>query len=163
MARRYAEGTQVPVEKTQAEISTLLTKMGVIQQMTAQTVDAITVAFVLRGVAYRLTVPKPDPTLPAFTRVKINACSWKPANAQQVGEKVALETARRLRALGALIKARMVAVQEGIITVEQAFIGDIVVGANGQTLADHALPQIAKAIEEGRQPCMLALPGISNG
>lgn len=158
MSRRYAEGTEVPIERTLAEIGGMLGGIGVTQQMTMQDTAQYVVAFVVNGVAYRLSVPKPDPNEQRFTRVKVNATSWKPATAEQQADKVKQEMARRMRALGALIKARLVAIEEGIQTVEQAFVGDIVVGSQGQTLAEVALPQVMQAIEKGQAPGNLALP-----
>lgn len=148
----------MPIEKTLAEINTLLDSIGCSQTMTAQSATEFTVAFAVAGVAYRLSVPKPDPASTEFCRVKVNASSWKPATPEQINERVKQETARRMRALAALIKATLVAIEEGITTMERAFIGDIVVGPQGQTMADQVLPQVAAAIERGQVAGTLALP-----
>lgn len=158
MARGYAEGTKVPLEQTQAEISNMLARLSCSQTMTMQNDKEFTVAFVLGGVAYKMSVPKPDETSKDYTHVKVNARASKAATPDQVQAKVRQEMARRMRALAALIKARLVAIDEGVTTMERAFIGDIVTGPNGQTVADMILPQIAKTLEAGGTVGTLALP-----
>lgn len=158
MARNYAEGTKVPLEKSLAEINGMLSRLNCSQTMTMQTDDHFMVAFVIDKVAYKMSVPKPNPKEKRFTEVGINGSTTKPATPKQHAEKVQQEMARRMRALAALIKARLVAVDEGITTMERAFIGDIVAGPNGQTVADMIVPQIANALERVEGVGTLALP-----
>lgn len=151
----YARGTTVPVEKTESEIKALLKSAGATKTMSYEDDEFHVVAFEIQFIAYQIRLPKPDPADQRFSYI---ACGRgrTAANAAQREQKIKQEIARRMRALGALIKARVVAVDEGITTIERAFVGDIVVG--GQTMADYVLPQVHKAIEAGQPVGVLALP-----
>jgi len=57
----------------------------------------------------------------------------------------------RWRALFLAIKAKLVAVSEGISTVEEEFLAWMVL-PNGRTAGEHFLPQIERAAESGDMP-----------
>lgn len=60
----------------------------------------------------------------------------------------------RWRALVLAIKAKLESVDSGIETFEEAFLAHVVM-PNGQTFGRVAIPQIQKAIEEGKMPTSL--------
>ena len=62
------------------------------------------------------------------------------------------------RALALVVKAKLEAVEAGIVTFEEEFLAQLVL-PGGQTVAEQALPAIRKAFETGRMPAAL-LPGL---
>ena len=58
------------------------------------------------------------------------------------------------RALALSIKAKLVGVDDGIETFEQAFMAHVVM-PDGLTLGDHVTPKIAAAYESGKMPALL--------
>lgn len=133
--RRYAEDTTVEASDTRREIEALLSKHGADQFLSGwdtQNQQAL-VGFRIQNRQVRILLPVP-----------------KKASAQQE---------RRLwRALLLVLKAKLVAVADGISTIEKEFLADIVL-ANGQTVGQWASPQIEGVYETGQMPSLL--PGVT--
>lgn len=109
MTTRYAENTAVPVERSRAEMSYILTKHGVERQgwMTGPEGDQL--GFVLRGRSYRLTIEKPT-------------MAWAEANAgprTPYEDAIAREWRRRWRANVMLLKAKLEFADDDTTTVER--------------------------------------------
>jgi hypothetical protein len=156
--RRYAEGTKVPLEKSVMEINMMIVAMGSTQTMQMQDDKAWTFAFFVDGIGYKLAVPRPDPNSPEFATVKVNGNTTTAMTPEQKRVRIDAELARRMRALAALVKAKKIAIEEGIVTTEAAFMGDIVVDKGGGTLQDQVLPQVKAALDRGQLAGVLALP-----
>lgn len=58
--RRFAEGTDVPVERSQAELAGILRKHGVLRQAWASAPEGDTLQFELEGHQYRLRIERFD-------------------------------------------------------------------------------------------------------
>lgn len=156
MAKGYAHGTTVTAQQTQAEIMGLLAARGVNKIATMNEPSRFALAFEFDGVPYRISLPLPEPDEPRFTTYKQGASTYSRSegSAKQLFEK---ELNRKWRAFGMVIKAKLVAVEEGISSMEAEFIGNVVL-ASGRTLSEtHAseLPALAKA----GKVAALALPG----
>lgn len=67
------------------------------------------------------------------------------------------ERMTKWRALVLYVRSRLVAVQAGITTLEDAFMSDIVL-PDGARLGSWMRPQLALAYEQGSQPKMLPAP-----
>lgn len=144
MSRPYAAGTTVTANRTEAEIKDLLTRRGVTKIATMVDCDAFSIVFEFGGVAYRSKLPLPDPEDPAFTEYSQKSVTYRRAeNASR--ELYAKELNRRWRAFGMVIKAKLVAVEEGISTMQEEFFGQAVTG-NGQTVAERFLPELPKIL-----------------
>jgi len=124
----YAETTRVPINKTKADIETLVERRGATAFGIMQRADAVQVAFVLeeRNILFRLTLPDGDQ-----------------------------KRRSRWRALFLVIKAKLESIEAGIETVEEAFLGQVVM-PDGRTVYETASPMIAKNYEGGGVPL---LPG----
>lgn len=58
--RRFAEGTDVSVERSQAELAGILRKAGVLRQAWASEPEGDTLQFELAGHSYRIRIVRPD-------------------------------------------------------------------------------------------------------
>jgi hypothetical protein len=138
-ARRFAEDTKVPIDRTISEIKTALKKAGADQIAVFESNHQTAVAFTLGTGMYRITVP---------LRV-----IGRPTQAQ-----IAQNERRSWRLLNLLIKAKLQGVAEGVTTIEREFLADRIL-YDGQTLSEHILPELKLAHEEGRMPTQLLLGG----
>lgn len=152
----YASGTTVAAARTQGEIMGLLAGRGVtkIATMTDDENRVYTLAFQHEGVPYRCSLPLPDPNERRFTQ---HSRGFRTESAAR--EEYEKEVNRRWRAFGMVIKAKIVAVEEGISTMGAEFIGNAILGT-GRTVAETHAPELAQLVALGRLPA-LALPGGS--
>jgi hypothetical protein len=132
----YAKGTRVPVGNTKTEIERLLIKYKARATAFFANEDGAAVAFEMqeRRVMFKISLPAGD------------------APKAQQGRR------ERWRALLLSIKAKLVSVDSGIETFEEAFMAHVVM-PDGQTVADHVRPRIESAYKEGKM--LPLLPGPS--
>lgn len=144
MSKGYAQGTTVTAGKTEAEIKDQLARRGIVRIGTMVELGSFTLGFEHQGVAYKIVLPLPDPNSDAFTKYRQGSTIYDRADtaARELYEK---ELNRRWRAFGLVIKGKLVAVEEGISTIEREFIGNVVLPGGktiAETYADH-LPELA--------------------
>ena len=149
---KFAKGTTVSVEKSRAEIETLLKKHG-IADVGIMSYGGVAVVVFRRGaVSYKLTMPALDPTSKQFTHN-----GWNVLSERQSEAKYQQEERRRWRALGLVLKAKLVAASDGVVTFEQEFLA-FALTQDGQTVGERIIPQL----ETGSLDVMrLALPGVT--
>ncbi len=129
---KYAQGTTTTIATSQEEIRKLVVRFGATKFGTFEDEHGQTVMFQTSDIPYKITLP-------------INK------------QLSSAEQKRRWRVLVAIVKAKMVAVEEEVSTFEREFIGNVVL-LGGQTVADtysKSLPEVASG--GGLQ--QLALPG----
>lgn len=178
--RRYAQDTEVPVERSRAEIERLLKAHGASQFGSASDEEKgiAFVMFKLQDRMFRIEVVSPtvaqfkraDPPPPPephkngrhpysreqldqrdrteYERVLKRHDANENARAQRWLDG---EERRRWRAQLLLLKAKLEMVAMGATTVEREFMADMLM-ANGQTVAQHALPQIEAMYRDGKMP-----------
>lgn len=132
-ARRYAAGTTVPVSRSQDEIRDELRKLGADQIGVMEGGGRGYVVFKIRDTLYRVASPE--------TKAKARG-------------SVEPEQRRIWRAIVLLVKARSVAIREGITTVEREFLADAVM-PDGSTFADHSPRMIEQAYKDNGPPRLL--------
>lgn len=177
---RYAENTEVPVERSRAEIERLLKSHGATQFGSASDEEK-GVAFVMFRLCdrmFRIEVkqPKADqipkgkpPTAPTpHTRARwpktIAEMNDRDQREYQLALKryndnerrkseswIAQEERRRWRAQLLLIKAKLEMIATGETTAEREFMADMLM-ANGKTVAQAALPALAAMYRDGKMP-----------
>jgi hypothetical protein len=148
----YAERTTVPVDRTMAELGRLLDQHGATgfaygrdsEQQVAH------VVFRLRGRLCRFSVDAPSAA--QYGRL----ANGRPRSPRQAQEKAEAEHRRRWRAKYMLTKALLVAVQDGDITLDEAFLPFMLL-PDGSTVAQWAEPQFDR-IDAGMMPPLL--PGV---
>lgn len=134
----YAKGTKVPVERSKVEIETLLVKHKARSTAFFSAEEGAAVAFDMqdRRILFKIGLPKGET------------------------DKAARGRREKWRALLLSIKAKLVSVESGIETFENAFMAHIVM-PDGQTVSDHVRPRIEAAYKE--QKMVPLLPGPNTG
>lgn len=151
----YAEGTSVPEARTRAELETLLHRYGA-DAFSYATMEGrgTAVQFRLNGKWVRMGVPVPSRADPMICQTP----SGRLRTEAQIEENLAAERRRRWRSLFAVVKAKLVAVADGISSIEREFMADVVL-PDGSTVSEWLTPQLESAYEAGIMPReMLALP-----
>jgi succinylarginine dihydrolase len=138
MAAVYAQGTEVPPEKSAAEIQAMLKSLGAQRMGIMHSPAETVVVFDVRGAMYRIATPPLTPR-PRVKAEQLEREAW--------------------RALVLLVKAKKVAIEQKITTVEKEFMADTVM-PDGSTLLDHREAIITHNYREGGAPRLL---GFSNG
>jgi hypothetical protein len=151
---RYAEQTDVPSERSRAEIERTLARYGAAQFMYGWDRTTAIIAFELadRRIRFRLTLPDRDDA--AFTRTPARGTKRSDAHAERAYEQAVRQ---RWRALALVIKAKLEAVESGITEFEDEFLAHIVL-PDGATVGEHLLAQVADAYRTGRMPPLLPGP-----
>lgn len=130
-ARKSYAGTEVPVEKSQGELRSLLQKFGATQFTFGEGRDWAGIEFVHNDQLVRLRCPLRQPT-------DQQVASWKNAahvaTAEAVARLLDKEAMRVWRVLVWSVKARLVAVEEGLESFEQAFLSHLVDPSTNVTL-----------------------------
>lgn len=147
---KFAEGTDVSVDRSKAEIEAVLTRFGADQFMYGWKGEAAAVAFRSNGRQIRFLLPMPQAT-DKDMRQDRRGFERSPSAVQSAMDK---EKRRRWRALCLCIKAKLESVATGIETFEESFMAHVVL-PNGQTMTEHARPLIHQAYESGTMPALL--------
>jgi hypothetical protein len=147
---RYAEGTTVSPERSQAEIGETLRKYGAQGFAYGWEDQRAMIAFRAhdRQVRFLLDLPHIDDDAFRWTPTK----QRRKADAQRAAFEA--ETRRRWRALALAIKAKLEAVDTGITTFEDEFLAHIVL-PDGSVVSDHVHAEIERAWATGTTPRLL--------
>lgn len=151
----YARNTTVTEDRSRQEIERMLMKYGASRFgcMSDYEHRIALIEFSYRKIAIQMRIPLPDPKAKQFT-MKERGYGLRSANVAR--DLFSKEVRRRWRSLSLALKAKLVAVEDGITTFENEFMPYMVTD-NGQTLAERFGHLIASAQTTGR----LCLPGPS--
>lgn len=136
----YATGTTVSAGSSRDEIERILRRFKASNFAYGWSEDSAAVGFTVGGLTIRISVPMPDPDDKKFT---VTPARRVVRTDKQAAEAYESEVRRRWRALATVIKAKLIAVEDGISTVEREFLAFIVM-PNGQTVGDWAEPQLVR-------------------
>lgn len=136
---RYATATEVSPERSRTEIERSLRRFGATGFAYAWSENTATIAFHVGGFTVRISVPLPRPDGPEIQLTP----TGRQRTDRQVMDAYDAESRRRWRAMAAVIKAKLIAVEENISTIEDEFMAHIVL-PNGQTVGEWAGPQLAR-------------------
>jgi hypothetical protein len=153
-ARKFAEGTGVAADKTRLEIERVLTRYGAEQFMSGWKAGSSVLAFVVGGRQIRFILPLPAEE--EFATRQAGARGTVVRTDAQRAEAHKSEINRRWRALALIIKAKLEAVESGIVTFEDEFLPHTVL-PNGQTASEWMQPQVEQAYLSGAMPTALLL------
>jgi hypothetical protein len=140
MSGKYAARTDVPVQRSAAEIENTLRRYGADQFVYGRDVEQSMVGFRLNGRMVRLNLPMP--------RQQDYSTVTKYEQAER----------QRWRALVLVIKAKLEAVDVGISTLEEEFLAGVLL-PNGSTVGQWMRPQIEAAYTDGQMPALLPALG----
>jgi hypothetical protein len=145
---QYAKDTSVSIAKSKAEIEDCLLKYGASKFMSGWDDENAMIAFEVRNKSVKFVLPMPDKNDREFTHTPSRG-NRRTADAQhQAWEQAGRQ---RWRALYLVIKAKLEAVECGIVTFEQEFLAHII-SANGQTVGSQIIPMLEA---KGSAPLML--------
>ncbi|HCB04269.1 MAG TPA: hypothetical protein DEQ43_08495 [Nocardioides bacterium] len=153
---RYAQNTNVSSEASRNEIERTLRKFGATEFAYGWQQGHAAVGFVISGRQVRFVLHMPDPNDREFTHTPTRRTPRSPGEAEKAYEQVVRQ---RWRALAAVIKAKLVAVQEGIVTIEEEFLAHFVL-PSGATMAQEMIPRLDAALDGQSMPALL--PGRSS-
>lgn len=157
MAGRYAVDTAVTVEKSKAEIETILRRYGATTFASGWDQERSVIQFEAHGRRLRFVLPMPDPNDPEFTTYRRGQSGTLSKRTPEVAAKMWEQACRSSwRSLALVIKAMLEAVEAEIVVFEDIFAPFIVL-PNGQSVADWIRPSVEKAYATGSMPPMLSL------
>lgn len=144
MNRRYAEGTSVDTTRSRIELEEIVRRFGASQILTFTDKDRAIVQFNARDRLIRLTIHLPDREDDQFTLTPTGKQRSGPS-ADQAYEQ---EVRRRWRSMVLLVKAKVTAVNEGIVEFEEEFLPHVVM-SDGQTVFERTRDPIALEYQKG--------------
>lgn len=147
----YAENTTVSSEKSRNEIERTLMRYGADQFAYMSGRDGAAVAFVANGKQVRFTITLPNRSERRFTHTptgQVRADSTALAEYEKA-------VRQKWRALALVVKAKLEAVDAGIVTFEQEFFAHLVL-PGGQSVYEHVSPAVEQAYLGNTRP-MLAI------
>lgn len=152
MAGRYAEGTEVPVEKSKMEIESTVRRYGAESFVSGYDRAKAMVQFQADGRLVRFVIEVPAPAHQQFAHD--GRGNNRPPEARI--RAAAAEEKRLWRALLLAIKAKLEVVESGIATFEEEFLAHIVL-PDGRQVGEWLAPQVKLAYDTGEMPSLLAL------
>lgn len=154
---RYAEKTTVPVERSRNEIEQTLRRYGADQfaygwdQQEGREYAMIGFQMHSRKIRFRLPLPSRDDPIITMTPTRIR-------RSQSAADRAYAQAVRqRWRALLLVIKAKLEAVEAGIVTFEDEFLAHTLL-PDGRTVGESVHPVIEHAYQTGQVPALL--PGV---
>ena len=154
MAGTYASQTTVAADKSRSEIERTLTRYGASSFAYGWQDQQAMIGFVMKGRQIRFLLPLPDATDRTFTRTPTGR-SRSASEATKAHEQAVRQ---RWRALALIVKAKLEAVESGIVTFEDEFAMHMIL-PDGRRVSEHVLPAIAESYETGRVAPLLAIAG----
>lgn len=145
MSPTYASATSVSSEKSRGEIERTLTRYGAASFAYGWDAGAAMIAFSANERQIRFHLPMPDRTSREFTHTPAKGIRRTAAEAEKAWEQ---GVRQRWRALALVIKAKLEAVEAGIVTFEDEFAMHMIL-PDGRPVSTHVLPAIAQAYETG--------------
>lgn len=147
---RYAQGTTVSTEKTRVEIEETLRRFGADAFASGYEDRTAFIKFRARGRFVRITLTLPARDDKAFTQ----SPTGKPRSPGAAADAYEAECRRRWRSLALLVKAKLAAVQDGIVSFEEEWLPHVVM-PSGRTVYQEAAPAVALAYDKGEMPRLL--------
>ena len=148
MAGKYATETTVSIQRSRAEIETVLQRYGASQFAYLMDTEAncAIFAFRIKRSQVRITLPMPDRSSREFTETPSRRYARSEKDAQAAWEQACKQ---RFRALLLIIKAKLEAVDCGISTLEREFLADTIL-PSGQTFGQWVAPQLEDIYANGK-------------
>ena len=137
---RYAENTDVSVERSRAEIERTLGRWGASRFLYASQEDGCVIGFHYQDKQIKFHLPLPDRKDKAFWYTPARQSQRSAEKAARVWEQACRQ---RWRALALSIKAKLESVDSGIETFEIAFLPYVVL-PDSKTVSEHVLPALGK-------------------
>lgn len=151
---RFAKDTSVSVERTKGEIERIIQQYGATGFATGWRGTQASIQFEMNDRRVRFALPLPDRTAREFTHTPGKNLKRHPIDVAKHWEQACRQ---RWRALLLAIKAKLEAVECGIVTFDEEFMPYLVT-ENGMTIAERIVPQLTSIIQTGNLPPLLPGP-----
>jgi hypothetical protein len=148
----YAASTAVTSERSRLEIERTLTRYGATSFAYGWQQQNAMIGFVMAGRQVRFLLPLPDEHAPEFTRTP----TGRPRTATEAKRQHEQAVKQRWRALALIVKAKLEAVEAGIVTFEDEFAMHMIL-PDGRRVSEHVAPAVESAYATGVIPPMLAI------
>lgn len=145
MAGQYAQTTEVPAERSRAEVEKTLKKYGASSFAYGWEGTRAVIGFQMSDRRIRFELPLPDPADQIFHR----SPTGRPKTATAANAAYEQAVRQRWRALALMVKAKLEAVASGIVTFEAEFLPHTVL-PSGRTVFEDIAPAVAAAYVTGR-------------
>lgn len=146
---RYAQNTSVSVHASVEEIRRQLNRFGADGFGFLESKTSFQVLFKVQGLHVRMEL-----ALPSIEEFRTTPSGRRRRDDNAADNEREKEVRRRMRSLAAVVKAKLIAVEDGVSTMEAEFMPFIVL-ADDTTIGDRLLPAVREAALAGRP---LALP-----
>lgn len=145
MPSRFAQGTGVSVDRSIAQIRQLVIRFGADKFALATGRRSATVAFSYKGRPVKFDLALPDQEDTRFQTTP----TGRPRRAADAPMRAwEMACREKWRSLHLLLKALFVAIEDGLIDFDRAFMHDIVM-PDGRTVGQKLLPVVQDAITRG--------------
>ncbi|WP_022886395.1 hypothetical protein [Glaciibacter superstes] len=148
---QYAASTSVDSGRSRNEIEATLHRYGAEDFAYATSKDRAMIGFVANGRQVKFMLPLPDRNSKQFTHHSRGA-----RTASAAVEAYEQAVRQKWRALALMVKAKLEAVDSGIVTFEQEFLAHTVL-PNGRTVFEETAPAIERAYVEGHMRPLMEL------
>lgn len=140
---RYAQGTNVSVDSSRAEIEKLLHRYGADQFALGWEPGRAMIMFSMRARSIRFVLPMPDKE--QFRVTPARGIERHPDDIDKHWEQACRQS---WRALSLVVKAKLEAVEAGITCFDDEFMANIVDPRTGKTIGELIRPQLKLAYEQ---------------
>ncbi len=148
---KYASDTDVSPEASRAEIERTLKRYDATRFGYMWDEGAAIVAFTVKGRQVKFELPLPDRDAPEFFYTH----GGRHGRVGEFSERMYEQAIKqRWRALALVIKAKLEAVETGIVTFEEEFMAHIVL-PDGSTVGEWMTPQIEQAYLTAKMPPLM--------
>lgn len=154
MSPTYASGTDVPSDRSRAEIERTLVRYGASAFSYGWEAERAAIQFDKDGRRIRFVLPLPDRASAEFQLTPTGRTRSESAARDAYEQAVR----QRWRALALVVKAKLEAVDAGIVTFEQEFLAHLVL-PGGASVFDVVAPAIERAYETGDLAPLLQITG----
>lgn len=157
MTRRYAADTSVPMDRSISEIRTTVRRYGATEFAHMESDEQAAITFTMKGrrILFRLQMPNPkDAEFTQTERGKVRSASVAEATWEQACRS-------RWRALALVIKAKLEAVEVGIVVFEDEFLANTIPPGASVTFGE-AVREDMRIVHEQRSLTPL-LPHMKGG
>lgn len=146
MSRRFAADTSVSTDRSIAEIRATVRRYGASDFAHMEADDRAAIAFTMRGRRIQFALEMPNPKDRAFTHTEAKRQARTAAGAREAWEQACRS---RWRALALVIKAKLEAVEIGIVVFEDEFLANTIMPGASITFGAAVRSKMELAHREG--------------
>lgn len=147
---KYAAKTKIGIAQSKSGLEKILIRYGATGYAYGWDRDVCVVTFRFNESMIRFMVKTPSSDDPEFT----TSPSGRERSKQDRTKLWEQAQRQRWRAINLIVKAKLEAIDSGIVTFEEEFLAHTVL-SNGSTVGEYTIPQLSKAIDRGSMPKLL--------